>query len=297
MSAKRAQHGSGKQAADSPSQIAEDDEAASVPGPFGNAPSLEEWYAVRKAAFAELRKYEIPQNLVDAVHDFRPHAAVTWLNDKGEPADSDDVLVVPMVAEPERKPPETTSQFPSGAREKFDELSQWTLPKAAGDALAVYLLSQLRRTRAETAAVRAKKLLAPSIIARVAIDILSTYALFGRPPGDELVELFSALLGVDKRPLEGDRQFEAREKAAWILAQVPDMSTRGLARFLKVDASTVSRWRRDQSFVAQIESKKIRSKICKDKAFGPTQKPMTCFVGYAMFAIKFLMRCEIQAVR
>ena len=44
---------------------------------------VEEWNAIRDAAFAELRKYEIPEDLVDAVHGFRPHAAVTLAQRQG----------------------------------------------------------------------------------------------------------------------------------------------------------------------------------------------------------------------
>jgi hypothetical protein len=272
MSAKRASRSAAKAESVSPSQTGKHQEfyVSGAVGPQGG-PSAGEWYALRKSVFAELRKYEIPENLVDAVHDFRPHAAVTWLNDKGEPATSDDVLVVPMVMESDRESPQPT-QFVSELRDNLDDLWQWKLPTTAGDALAVYLRAQLNRTRTETAPVRANELLAPSIIARVAIDILGHFALVDQPPGYELVELFSALLGVDKKRLEGDRQFEAWKKAAWIVAQAPDVGIRELARLVNVNASSVSRWRKDPSFCEEVELTKRSIEVMKRQGIWPPAK-------------------------
>jgi hypothetical protein len=267
MNAKTARRSAAKAESASPSQVGKHQEII-IPGSIG----VEEWNAIRDAAFAELRNYEIPEDLVDAVYGFRPHAAVTWLNDKDEPATSDDVLVVPKVTESEGESPETMSQQGSEPRDRLDDLWEWKLPTTAGDALAVYLRAQLNRTRSETAPVRTKDLLAPSIIARVATDILGTYALWGHPPGYELVELFSALLGVDKRPLEGDRQSEARNKAAWILAQAPDIGVRELARLVKVNASSVSRWREDQSFCEEVETNKQTIEVMKRQGIWPPAK-------------------------
>ena len=126
MSAKRANRSAAKAKSGSPSQTAKHPEVI-VPlavGPQGG-PSVDEWYALRKSVFVELRKYEIPEDLVDAVHDFRPHASVTWLNEKGEPARFGDALVVPMVKESERESPETVSPHRSEQRDNLDELSEW----------------------------------------------------------------------------------------------------------------------------------------------------------------------------
>jgi hypothetical protein len=147
-------------------------------------------------------------------------------------------------------------QFLSDGQTKFRELSKPALPKTAGDALAGCLLYQLALTNTETAPVRSKKMLAPSVIAGVAIYILETCALFDQPAGQELIALFRALLKVDRRPLKSSREFSARYKAAWILAQRPNVSTRELARILDVEPSSVSRWRKDVSFGKMVDSKK-----------------------------------------
>jgi hypothetical protein len=219
-------------------------------------PGSSSFQGLPDALFAELRKYDIPQNLLDAVEDFGPQVAVTWLNERGMPAGPDDAAVEPVIAKPGTKSPETMSRPRSWARDRFVELWQGGPPKRAGDALAECLRSQLKQTRSETVPVRSKKLLAPSIIARVAVDMLYEYAVLDQPPGLELIELFRELLRVDKRRLEGDRQLEAREEAVRILAEKPDIGTRELARLVKVDASSVSRWRKDGSFSAEIEFQK-----------------------------------------
>jgi DNA-binding MarR family transcriptional regulator len=177
--------------------------------------------------------------------------------------------VEPVVEDEPRKAPAAMKQFLSNAKIKFDELSHWSLPKTAGDALAGCLRSQLALLDAETAPVRSKKMLAPSVIAGVAIDILATCVLFDQPPGQELVDLFRALLKVDKRPLKSSREFSARYRAAWMLAQKPNVSTRQLARILDVEPSSVSRWRKDASFGKMVESKKQSIQDLKARGLWP----------------------------
>jgi hypothetical protein len=106
------------------------------------------------------------------------------------------------------------------------------------------------------APVRSKNMLAKSVIAGVAMDIFENCELFHQPAGPELIGLFRALLKVDKKPLKSSRQFSARYNAAQILAQRPFIGTRKLAELLEVEASTVSRWRRDPSFRERVESTK-----------------------------------------
>jgi hypothetical protein len=86
--------------------------------------------------------------------------------------------------------------------------------------------------------------------------MLANYAFFGHAPGPGLVELIRELLDADKRKLKSDRQFESRSKAAWILALNPSVATRPLARLLRVEPSSVSRWRRDLPFNKLIQQKK-----------------------------------------
>src|ERR1700746_1449063 len=92
------------------------------------------------------------------------------------------------------------------------------------------LLAPLRA--AKNAPVRAGKMLPRSTIATVAVDILQTSQLVGHVPGDELIKLLKELLDVDKQKATADRQFAARYKASWMLAQDENIGTRELERIL-----------------------------------------------------------------
>ena len=73
---------------------------------------------------------------------------------------------------------------------------------------------KLNKMRSETAPVRAKDLLAPSIIARVATDILGTYAVWVTRQAMNLLSYSARFWVSKKKPSQGDRQFDARNKAA-----------------------------------------------------------------------------------
>ncbi len=45
---------------------------------------------VRDASFDELRRFPIPENLIEAVQSFRPHAEVSWVTEQGKPAGLND---------------------------------------------------------------------------------------------------------------------------------------------------------------------------------------------------------------
>jgi hypothetical protein len=225
-----------------------------VPGPIGIAgePTAEEWKEMRDAIFDELRKYSIPENLIQAVQDFRPHARVEWVKAKGNPPSVGD-LVQPII---KREQQPTEKEPRSDAPLNVDQSQKESLPATAGDALAIYLRVHLGRLRSsKSAPVRHGKMMPRSTMATIAMDTLESYQLFGHVPGDELINLLRELLDIDKPKLQADRQFTARYQASWILAQ-QDVGTRVLARTLGVDASSISRWRRDPDFRKLIEDRK-----------------------------------------
>ena len=112
-------------------------------------------------------------------------------------------------------------------------------------------------------------MLAKSVIAGVAMDILDTCALFDQAPGPELRVLLRALLNIDKKPLKSNCEFSARYNAAWIIAQRPSVGTRKLAELLEVEPSTVSRWRRDEFFIELVESTKQSIQRLKERGLWP----------------------------
>jgi hypothetical protein len=254
-----------------PSKPSEKFESVYVAGPIGvqGEPSLEEWFDLRKAMFDELSKFPIPPNIVDAVREFRPYAAVAWLNDKDAAAGPEDDSVHPIVAEHSPDSRDPTDRLVSNATAKFRELSKPSLPTTAGETLAIYLRHQLVLADGGAAPVRLKKMLAPSIIAGIATDMLEIYSMYDQPVGKELITLFRALLKVNKRRLKSSREYPARYQAAWIIAQRPSVGTRKLARILKVEPSSVSRWRKDASFRKSVASAKQSLEVLKGRGLWP----------------------------
>jgi hypothetical protein len=253
-----------------PPQSGEESDTVYVVGPIGiqGQPTSEEWYYLRNAMFDELRKFPIPRNLIDAVCDFQPYASVTWLNDRGVAAGPKDVLVEPVV----EKPPKSLAAKSLSAAFGNVELFEASLPRTAGESLAVCLRYQLALANREAAAVRRRKFLAPSVIACIAMELLDSCALFDQPVGPELIALLRALLKTDRKPLKSSREFSERYRAAWILAQKPSIGTRQLARILAVNASSISRWRREPSFRAMVESKKESIQFVKERGLWPQSK-------------------------
>jgi hypothetical protein len=226
-----------------------------VPRPIGIAgePTLEEWKEVRNAAFDELRKHPIPESLIHAVQEFRPHAEVAWVTEKGNPASLND-RAEPIVQPPKKEAKEEMTEHLADSPLKSDDLFNDSFPRTAGDALAACLRHHLARLRrAKTAPVRLGKMLPRSTIATIALDILETNELFGQVQGEQLIQLLRELLDVDKQKLTADRQFPARCKASWILAQDERVPTRVLARTLGVNASSISRWRKEPAFRKMIQ--------------------------------------------
>jgi hypothetical protein len=233
-------------------------QALIVVGPIGAAgePTLEEWKELRDAAFDELRKYPIPETLIQAVQDFQSHAEVAWVTEQGNPAQPNEAAM-PVIQTQKRESKEEMRKILDQPRFNLDDFSEHPFPQTAGDALAAWLRPHLARLRrAKNAPVRADKMLPRSIIATIAMDILENNVLFGYVPGEELINLLKELLDVDKQKASADRQFAARYKASWILAQNENIPTRTLERFLGVNASSISRWRKEPAFLRMIQEKK-----------------------------------------
>jgi hypothetical protein len=236
-------------------------------GPVGvrGQPTLEEWHDVRNSDYHELTAYNIPLNLIEAARDYRPYASVMWQNEKGEPVAPNEKVARVAVALPVKASPGEFRRFLDDARRKFAEMSEPSLPRTAGEALAECLRTELSRYKqANSGSVRAKKLLPPMTIARIAIDMLETHVLFDRVPGDGLVYLLRELLDADKKKLTSSRTFVARYRAAWILAQKPDIKRAwwGLNQVPSCDGGKIL------SSALRSQTRKRRSAISRGVDFG-----------------------------
>jgi hypothetical protein len=245
-----------------------------VLGPVGPSEhqTLEEWNELRNEDYEELTRYNIPANVIEAVRGFIPQAAVRWTNEKGDPATPGDAGLRVSVEQPKKQTKEQFGQFLADARREFRELSEPALPATAGDTLAICLQTQLLRYRKAGSAARSKKLLPPMTIARLAIDMLETHVLFDHAPGYALVDLIRSLLDADKKKLKSSKAYPPRYQAAWILAQVPDISTRELARMLGVSPISVSRWRNREDFKRLVEEKNLSIQGLEERGLWPPKE-------------------------
>src|SRR6516165_9897866 len=107
--------------------------------------------------------------------------------------------------------------------------------------------------RGNSAPVRTEKLVPRSVIAWVATDLLGSCELWNYSPGPQLNGLIRELLNVDSNKAGATRHVEEQKQAAFIIAQDPKVHTRELAKKLDVNASTISRWRRNPEFKKEVE--------------------------------------------
>jgi hypothetical protein len=213
--------------------------------------SLEEWKRIRDAAFARLRKTIIPHELVDLVENFGERTLVRIVFYK-----TSDGAGLQFGIKPTGKRMQDT-----------DESNAIT----ASEALAFFLRVTLRdlkyaEKKRKAAPVRTSNLVPRSVTAEIAMGLLDSCEAAKDAPGPFLTELFRELLNVGTDKHGEPRQFEAQEQAASIVAQYPTVPTRALARVVKVNPSTVSRWRRSSEFQARVEEhKQIHEELARMK--------------------------------
>jgi hypothetical protein len=127
----------------------------------------------------------------------------------------------------------------------------------AAEALAFFLRIHLRdlkyhEQKRSAAPARRLGLLPRSVIAEIALDLLESCRTRNCSPSLHLTILLRELLNLDvDRGLTLHK--EAKEWMAFVIASRPAVSTRDLARAIRVNASTVSRWRKSPEFKEKIE--------------------------------------------
>jgi len=223
--------------------------------------SLEELNELRESAFSELRNFSIPEQFIDAVQSYRERSGVKWFTANDEPATylAPGAPLRPVVDPPEKVSPAQVAEYLTKAedfliaRMNSPKKEGDPLPSTAGEALSLCLLSHVLLERDEGAQARAKQVLPRSTIGAVAVDMLESCEVFDYAPGPKLVSLIRSLLDADRPKLAHTRDFEARYKAAWIMAQV-EWSARAIARVVDVNVTTVSRWQKDPAFQKKVES-------------------------------------------
>jgi hypothetical protein len=65
--------------------------------------SWDQWYDLREAAFDKLKNHSPPytHDVIEAVRHFRFRAAISWVNETGDPVDPPTISSLPVVGERE----------------------------------------------------------------------------------------------------------------------------------------------------------------------------------------------------
>ena len=197
---------------------------------------------LRHEMYSSLRGRSIPEDLIDDASGFAQHSEVRWSvpPEPGKSVQEGHYEIYALIG-PDAEQGELSVR----------DASTLKPPKTVGEALAFFLsieLSALKRARG--APVRVGGHLPRSTIAFIAHDLLQNYTV--SPPGPYLQELISDLLKVPRPSKEEVELYAARERAAFILAQVPNLSSEIIAKKVGVDRTSLSRWRKEKRFQERV---------------------------------------------
>jgi hypothetical protein len=193
--------------------------------------SFGQWWSARAAAFKRLREDEfIPPELIDLVEGSRGMTPVRTHYYKGDDG---------------------------GLRFSIKRCRKKTRGSVtASEALAFFLRIMLRELKhgekQRRAPTRASKLVPRSVIGEIALDMLGDCELWNAPPGPLLIQLIRELLDLEHRRV-ATRRLVQEDRVAFIVAQDPSITTRELARMLKINAGTISRLRRTPEFKKKVD--------------------------------------------
>ena len=215
-----------------------------IPERVDGQSSIGETRSERTLWLAELRKFPIPECLINAVEQFASDAPVYWITRDGLPPRTNPDEMIRWISTTGNEqgadeadygaahwPDEDIPPAKEGAARplvrRADTLTQAgdfpydetfqpdNYPRTAGEALAMCLTEWLWLLReVPEAPVRVGGLLSKSAISQVAL-----FLLCDGKPGIYLELLFLVLLDLDRPKLSSSKQGAARYEAAWIVAQ------------------------------------------------------------------------------
>jgi hypothetical protein len=240
------------------------------------------WIDHRQAALDELEKHNFPEDLVSIARNLLYHAPVQWMR-------QDDSSVHPALQALGKLP---TAKRPKHAHPAFGILhenlqagrgdvaykEQRRAPFSnAGEVLAYLLLWDLttleiaahdkRVGKRSTSPVRNDGLLSKRTISGLAIDMLEQCQATNYPPGPHLLRLFRALLQTDRPKLDQTRLHEAKWVAAHLIARDGPLTTRQLAKEVRIEHGTISKWLNQPGFKKKIEEERELIRALRERGW------------------------------
>lgn len=193
----------------------------------------------RSEMYSALHSRPIPKGLIEIVSGFAHHSEVVWLiSPQPGQAITDEQYEIIQLLGPESEKGERLNMHGGP-------------PRTASEALAFCLSIELSAYKEmPTSPVRSGGLLPPSTIAYIAFDLLQSYTI--APPGPFLQRLIAELL---KIPAISDNELRlraAKQRAAYIVAQAPNLKADRIAELLEVDRRSIDRWKKDEEFEARV---------------------------------------------
>ena len=218
----------------------------------------EQYFDMKSAMYSELSR-QIPRVLpyVKMVETGAPHAAVIWTSQRP--------IGGPQISDLEYSELILTSDSYQDSGISFGHTWDPNLwPQTAGEVIAFVLAEIFDVTEESNAPVRLKGNLAKTTINWIAYDLFDGY--IHSVPGPFLNRLLFKILKVDRLKHSESKQHDARSRAAWVIAQTPDLDSQTIAQELDVDRSSVSRWRREKHFQKLVSN--ISKYVAKEKEAG-----------------------------
>jgi hypothetical protein len=192
----------------------------------------------RSEMYSALHSRPIPKGLIETVSGFAYHSEVVWLDPprQGQVVTDEHYEIFPFLTQDS---------------ENGEQLKHGGPPRTASEALAFCLSMELGAHKELAASpVRSGGLLPPSTIAYIAFDLLQSYTV--APPGPYLQRLIAELLKIPAVSDDELRLRAAKQRAAYIVAQAPNLSAELIAELVEVDRRSIDRWKKDEAFEAQV---------------------------------------------
>jgi hypothetical protein len=223
--------------------------------------SAAEWFDRRNQLYRQLEEHGLPTLISGTAQLGWARALASWVDSERQPAEFGKPGTY---CRPEFITTQQIQEYFASAEARFRG-PPIEPPTTVGEVIALILRQRLevlrqasnKNKRGGPAPVLLDGHMPESVIKAAAADLLDDCRFHGYPPGPHLTGLIQDLLSLDQVSIGAKREFDAREKAIWILAHSDDIRDRELARRVGVAHTTVREWRKDEEFQRRVAAVRL----------------------------------------